>query len=350
MHYNKLLIDDYPLIILPKLALLLGAWGAMIAQQIHYWCGTNSKHGYFEHEGIHWCKASFEDWQKNNFPFLSVATIKRTMKQLEDNRVVISCKPNASSSDHTKWYRIDYARLEELAISFSDGVILQLLIVAECNDHDDSNLQPSTYIETKEIETIGETATSETLPVTNSETLPDDSPTVAFASKEKDAAAAKTQAAGKASAPPRQTELGLETEKVHNGRVDKNNAERRAAIAYLLQDAGLALAFERLTGYRDDLKHWNHTRLTIAEEWLGILQQCGKLTAPRWQAFLTWYFKVFWKGDKKNGNQPSLPAVANFPRFWLMFEEYEQSAQNEDREWQAMQKLSPQELAARMNF
>ncbi|HDE3362621.1 TPA: DnaD domain protein, partial [Staphylococcus aureus] len=40
---NKLLIDDYPIQVLPKLAELIGLNEAIVLQQIHYWL-NNSKH------------------------------------------------------------------------------------------------------------------------------------------------------------------------------------------------------------------------------------------------------------------------------------------------------------------
>lgn len=34
---NKLLLDEHPLQVMPKLAALIGLNGAIILQQIHYW-------------------------------------------------------------------------------------------------------------------------------------------------------------------------------------------------------------------------------------------------------------------------------------------------------------------------
>ncbi len=48
---NKLLIDDYPIRVLPKLAELIGLNEAIILQQMHYWIG-NSKHEYDNKNGF----------------------------------------------------------------------------------------------------------------------------------------------------------------------------------------------------------------------------------------------------------------------------------------------------------
>lgn len=75
---NKLLIDDYPIQVLPKLAVEIGLNEAIILQQMHYWLNT-SNHKY---DGKKWIYNSYPEWQKQ-FPFWSLITIKRAIYSLE---------------------------------------------------------------------------------------------------------------------------------------------------------------------------------------------------------------------------------------------------------------------------
>lgn len=68
---NKLLIDDYSIQVLPKLAELIGLNEAIILQQMHYWIG-NSKH---EYDNKKWIYNSYSKWIEQ-FPFWSESTIK----------------------------------------------------------------------------------------------------------------------------------------------------------------------------------------------------------------------------------------------------------------------------------
>ncbi|NJI03097.1 DnaD domain protein [Staphylococcus agnetis] len=104
---NNLLIDDYPILVLPKLASEIGLNEAIILQQIHYWLNS-SKHN---HDGKKWIYNSYPEWQKQ-FPFWSMITIKRTIYSLEKQKLLIVGNYNKAKFDKTKWYTIDYQILE----------------------------------------------------------------------------------------------------------------------------------------------------------------------------------------------------------------------------------------------
>jgi uncharacterized phage protein (TIGR02220 family) len=106
---SKLLIQEKPLMIIPSLAVKIGLNESIILQQIHYWL-VSSSHVI---EGRKWIYNSYKDWQKQ-LPFWSESTIKRTIKSLEDQGYLISDNFNLHKMDKTKWYSIDYERLEEL--------------------------------------------------------------------------------------------------------------------------------------------------------------------------------------------------------------------------------------------
>ncbi len=106
---SKLLIDDYPIQVLPKLAVEIGLNEAIILQQIHYWL-NQSKHFY---DGKKWIYNTYEDWNEQ-FPFWSVMTIRRTITSLEKQNLIISANYNKAGFDKTRWYSIDYEEVESV--------------------------------------------------------------------------------------------------------------------------------------------------------------------------------------------------------------------------------------------
>ena len=106
---SKLLIYDNPIMILPTLAQKIGLNEAVMLQQIHYWL-ESSQH---EKEGRKWVYNSYRAWQLQ-MPFWSERTIKRSIKSLEDQGYLLSANYNRLTMDKTKWYSIDYEKLEEL--------------------------------------------------------------------------------------------------------------------------------------------------------------------------------------------------------------------------------------------
>lgn len=107
---SKLLIDDYPIQVLPKLAKEIGINEAIVLQQIHYWLNT-SKHKY---ENKSWIYNSYREWE-NQFPFWSNATIRRTISSLEKKDLLITGNFNKAGFDKTKWYSINYVMLESVS-------------------------------------------------------------------------------------------------------------------------------------------------------------------------------------------------------------------------------------------
>ncbi|MBC3105707.1 phage protein [Staphylococcus haemolyticus] len=104
---SNLLIDDYPILVLPNLATEIGLNEAIVLQQMHYWL-KKSNHNY---DGRRWIYNSFPEWQKH-FPFWSVITIKRTVYSLEKQNLLYVGNYNKAKFDKTKWYSINYETLE----------------------------------------------------------------------------------------------------------------------------------------------------------------------------------------------------------------------------------------------
>lgn len=118
MSTNRPLLDDPPLLVLPRLAVLVGLNEAIVLQQVHYWLGRASQKGRNRLNGFTWVYNSYEEWQ-TNFPWWSVRTIRRTVISLEATGILVARQLNGS--DRRKWYRIDYDALDLLIAGRSCG-------------------------------------------------------------------------------------------------------------------------------------------------------------------------------------------------------------------------------------
>lgn len=110
MKMNKLIINEYPLVVLPKLAKEVGLNEAILLQQIHFWL-NKGKHF---HENKYWVYNTYADWLEQ-FPFWSTSTIRRTTKSLEKQELIITSNFNKAGFDKTKWYTINYDELNRVS-------------------------------------------------------------------------------------------------------------------------------------------------------------------------------------------------------------------------------------------
>lgn len=107
-----MLFDEHPIVVSPALASCIGLNEAIVIQQIHYW-SQKSKHLI---DGHTWIYNSVRSWREQ-FPFWSEATIKRTLDRLEDMGLIVSGRHNKHKRDQTKWYRINYQSIADLSQS-----------------------------------------------------------------------------------------------------------------------------------------------------------------------------------------------------------------------------------------
>lgn len=110
---SRLLIDEPPLQVLPSLARELGLNEAIMLQQMHYWL-IKSSH---EFEGVKWFYKTLEDWQIE-FPFWSTMTIRRTLTNLEKQKVIRIGNFNKKKFDKTKWYTIEYQCVNRRCVQY----------------------------------------------------------------------------------------------------------------------------------------------------------------------------------------------------------------------------------------
>lgn len=107
---SKLLINEYPLQALPSLAVAIGLNEAIMLQQVHYWLNHAKK----EHDGQMWFYKSYEDWQKQDFPFWSITTIRRVAKSLKDKDLLLSEQLADNSFDRRNYYSINRSELAKI--------------------------------------------------------------------------------------------------------------------------------------------------------------------------------------------------------------------------------------------
>lgn len=113
---SKLLISEPPLQVLPSLAMAIGLNEAIFLQQLHYWLVT-SPH---KKEDYNWVYNSYEKWH-SQFPFWSIKTIQRIIWKLEKEEYLISNNFNSLKIDRTKWYTINYSKLETINVEMPDN-------------------------------------------------------------------------------------------------------------------------------------------------------------------------------------------------------------------------------------
>jgi hypothetical protein len=112
-NISSLLLDEQPLVVLPKLAVLIGLNESIVIQQLHYWIQKNLDKQDHIKDGRVWCWNTYEEWRVNNFPWWSDATIKRAFQSLVEIGIVIKDRHNKRSFDRTGWYTIDYDALAQ---------------------------------------------------------------------------------------------------------------------------------------------------------------------------------------------------------------------------------------------
>lgn len=111
---GKFLIDEYPILVLPKLAEKVGLNEAIFLQQLHYWISGKSAK---KKDGRRWIYNTYKDWEEQ-FPFWSNATIRRVINSCEKkNLIVTTSKYNKAGYDNTKWYSINYNEVNRLSTS-----------------------------------------------------------------------------------------------------------------------------------------------------------------------------------------------------------------------------------------
>ena len=163
MSIGKLLIDDQPLQVLPSLAESIGLNESLVLQQIHWLLSRSKK----KISGKYWVFNTYEEWRDKHFRFFSLSTVRRTIKNLEDLGLITSTTEfNKMKVDKTKWYTINYEKLDGLQITTN------------------KNDSPSAQNEQSSCSKWADTSVQNEQ--TNNQEIPQETPTKDISSSEKD--------------------------------------------------------------------------------------------------------------------------------------------------------------------
>lgn len=132
--YPGALLSGDSYFINPELATVLRLPEAMVLQQIHYWLEKNRETGTNFINGRNWVFQTYKQWN-DKFFFWSIRTIKSAVIELELLEILISANFNKKPYNRTKWYTIDYKKLNsfyaaKLGLSYDTGL----------NDYQDASM------------------------------------------------------------------------------------------------------------------------------------------------------------------------------------------------------------------
>lgn len=106
----KLLVNDKQLPVSQNLAARIGVEEALFLQLLHYRLETNG----VKKDGQIWYRQTYEGWTKQ-CAYWNMTKVKRLITKLERYQLILSSnKLNSYVTDRSKWYRIDYEKIEKL--------------------------------------------------------------------------------------------------------------------------------------------------------------------------------------------------------------------------------------------
>lgn len=116
------IVPQYPIVVLPRLAVALGDLDqAVILQQIAWW-QERSEH---EHDGRKWVYNTADQWQEQ-FPWLSVWTVRRKLAALETAGYLITGNFNKAGYDRTKWYSVNYGAIARADLFYQSEQVAKM--------------------------------------------------------------------------------------------------------------------------------------------------------------------------------------------------------------------------------
>lgn len=120
---SSVLLDQFPVVVDRLLARLIGLNHAIVLQQVHYWLYVNKLAGRNYVDGRYWTYNSQESWWKTQFQGLwSIDTQRTIFSELEEAGFLLVANHNKLAFDRTRWYSIDYDKLDTFVrTSSADG-------------------------------------------------------------------------------------------------------------------------------------------------------------------------------------------------------------------------------------
>ncbi|MBJ8440056.1 hypothetical protein [Acinetobacter junii] len=114
---SKLLINESPLQVQPSLAMAIGLNEAIFLQQLHYWLGASK----YKKEDRIWIYNTYPEWLLQ-LKYMSLATLKRTIKSLKEQRLILVERFDKSKSNQVNFYSIDYDILSIIEENITQAV------------------------------------------------------------------------------------------------------------------------------------------------------------------------------------------------------------------------------------
>ena len=114
---SKLLINESPLQVQPSLAKAIGLNEAVFLQQLHYWLGVSK----FVRDEKKWVYNTYDEWL-DQFKYMSLSTLKRTIKSLKDQGLLCVEQFDNKRSNQVNYYAINYEVLNKIGEENSQAI------------------------------------------------------------------------------------------------------------------------------------------------------------------------------------------------------------------------------------
>ncbi|MDM5332905.1 hypothetical protein QUF56_06655 [Ureibacillus composti] len=108
LENNVLLKNSEASYLQDPIAMKLGVNEAVFLNKLHELLEEST----LEKDGYKWLRRTYTAWQIQ-FAFWSFRTIEGVIQKLEKQGYIITSSTNDSLLDNTKWYRIDYEKIEK---------------------------------------------------------------------------------------------------------------------------------------------------------------------------------------------------------------------------------------------
>ncbi len=111
---NNHIAEEKPLVILPSLAKRLGSVKrAAVLQQIHSLAQSQPINELLDQRGYRWVSGTYKELAAEHFPMWSARVLRSHIVWLEKNGYLVSAQFGSGDFDRTKYYRLEYSRLEQ---------------------------------------------------------------------------------------------------------------------------------------------------------------------------------------------------------------------------------------------
>ena len=122
MNYKELLINkDKVVMTSVDLAIIIGDLEeAIVLNQVSYWLEKYREISHNFKDKRYWVYNSYQKWHDDNFPFWSPKKIQRIFRSLEKKGLLLSANYNSVGFDKTKWYSINYNKLQAMINNYEN--------------------------------------------------------------------------------------------------------------------------------------------------------------------------------------------------------------------------------------